>query len=144
MTHYGDPHNRVWGGDGCRSDLRERNYKFGAVIGVGGCGPEPVKNGLYNKVIWIGIGPIIIGDKIDSGRCKSRTNGFEISINVRFRFHRFRAPGNREIYQMDKKFRNLAGVMYENPSHRRAPFFHDPGSWPDLDYEIEQLLQTAA
>jgi len=42
-THTGDPHREVgvFGENGCMR--RVRGYKFDAVIGIGGIGPEPKK-----------------------------------------------------------------------------------------------------
>jgi hypothetical protein len=55
-----------------------------------------------------------------------------------------RPPGKHEIYQLTEKFPELAYIMYDDPNHQRAPFFHDPGKrLPALDDEIKQLLQTA-
>lgn len=56
-THNGDPDpNGCFGAYDCMGAVRDRN--FDAVIGVGGIGPEAVRNRIDGKVNWIGIGPL--------------------------------------------------------------------------------------
>jgi hypothetical protein len=61
-THSGDPDPRtgVFGNSDCMKTVRAWN--FNAVIGVGGIGPEPVKNCIAGKLTWVGIGPHKAGD----------------------------------------------------------------------------------
>jgi hypothetical protein len=56
LTHPGDPHPRGWWGVAdCMGKVRE--FKFDAVIGIGGAGKEPQRWGIARKLLWIGIGP---------------------------------------------------------------------------------------
>ena len=61
-THSGDPGPKtgVFGNHDCMGQVRAWN--FDAVIGVGGKGPEPVNNGIAEKLTWVGIGPHKTGD----------------------------------------------------------------------------------
>jgi hypothetical protein len=55
-THEGDP--SADGRFGCCDCMGKlRNLPYGAVIGIGGIGPEAKKNGIAGTVTWIGIGP---------------------------------------------------------------------------------------
>ena len=57
-THTGDPNgDGVFGVNDCMGRVRALNYD--AVIGVGGIGAEPVREGIDRKISWIGITPII-------------------------------------------------------------------------------------
>jgi hypothetical protein len=55
-THVGDPdeHGR-FGIYDCMG--RVRNYRFDAVIGIGGIGREPKSFGIDRKINWVGINP---------------------------------------------------------------------------------------
>jgi hypothetical protein len=61
-THCGDPDPKtgVFGNHKCMGQVR--GWKFDAVIGVGGIGPKPVKNGIARRLTWVGIGPHKTGD----------------------------------------------------------------------------------
>lgn len=61
-THSGDPdpETGVFGNHDCMGCVRSRSYD--AVIGVGGCSPEPMRNGIARKLTWVGIGPHKVGD----------------------------------------------------------------------------------
>lgn len=56
-THSGDPDHRqgIFGNNNCMGQVR--NWKFGAVIGVGGIGRKAMKANIAKKLNWIGIGP---------------------------------------------------------------------------------------
>lgn len=55
-THHGDPDKMGrFGIYDCMG--AKRAWRYDAVIGVGGVGAEPRKNGIEGKVNWIGIGP---------------------------------------------------------------------------------------
>ena len=55
-THKGDPDsNGVFGVNDCMG--RVRALKYDAVLGVGGVGAEPVREGISSKITWIGIFP---------------------------------------------------------------------------------------
>jgi hypothetical protein len=55
-THPGDPDAEGrFGIHGCTGQVRA--WRFEAVIGIGGTGPEPRSYGLAGKVNWIRIGP---------------------------------------------------------------------------------------
>ncbi len=55
-THDGDPDEQgCFGINGCMGRVRGRSYD--AVIGVGGIGAEPQREGIAAKLTWVGIGP---------------------------------------------------------------------------------------
>jgi hypothetical protein len=55
-THCGDPDPRtgVFGNRDCMGTVR--GWSFNAVIGIGGIGSEPRRNGIERKLTWVGIG----------------------------------------------------------------------------------------
>lgn len=56
-THNGDPDptTGVFGNKDCMGQVRM--WPFDSVIGVGGIGHNPQRNGIAEKLTWIGIGP---------------------------------------------------------------------------------------
>lgn len=55
-THMGDPDpSGYFGVNMCMGKVRD--YEFDAVIGIGGIGAEPGREGIAGKINWIGIGP---------------------------------------------------------------------------------------
>ena len=55
-THNGDPDALgQFGIHDCMGSVRAREYD--AVIGIGGIGDEPKKQGIAGKINWIGVGP---------------------------------------------------------------------------------------
>lgn len=55
-THSGDPDTAGrFGIYDCMGSVRGKAYD--AVIGVGGLGAEPRRNGIAGKITWVGIGP---------------------------------------------------------------------------------------
>ncbi len=56
-THRGDPdpESGVFGNRDCMGTVR--GWQFDAVIGVGGIGSEPKRQGIAGKLTWVGIGP---------------------------------------------------------------------------------------
>jgi hypothetical protein len=56
-THFGDPdpESGVFGNNNCMG--RVKGWQYDAVIGVGGIGPEPTRNGIAGKLTWVGLGP---------------------------------------------------------------------------------------
>ena len=59
-THTGDPD--VSGRFGCNCCMGSvRAWDFDAVIGIGGIGAEPVREGIDRKITWIGIYPMEVG-----------------------------------------------------------------------------------
>lgn len=55
-THSGDPDSKT-GVFGCNNCMKSvRGWGFDSVIGIGGTGREPVREGIAEKVTWIGIG----------------------------------------------------------------------------------------
>lgn len=55
-THIGDPDlDGRFGVNYCMG--RVRDYRYDAVIGVGGTGATPRKEGIARKLNWVGIGP---------------------------------------------------------------------------------------
>ncbi|SCB43300.1 hypothetical protein GA0061099_1007244 [Bradyrhizobium yuanmingense] len=56
-THSGDPDAKtgVFGSRDCMGTVRGRQY--GAVIGIGGIGPEPHRARIAGKLTWVGIAP---------------------------------------------------------------------------------------
>lgn len=61
-THSGDPDPRtgLFGNNNCMGIVR--GWSFDAVIGIGGIGQEPERNGIARKLTWVGIGPHKTGD----------------------------------------------------------------------------------
>lgn len=56
QTHIGDPGKTgCWGETDCMGRVRALHYD--AVIGVGGVGAKPRKEGIAAKVTWVGAGP---------------------------------------------------------------------------------------
>ncbi len=54
-THRGDPDKSgVFGCNGCMG--RVRAWPFEAVVGVGGVGDEPIREGIAYKLTWVGVG----------------------------------------------------------------------------------------
>lgn len=62
-THSGDPDpaSGVFGNHDCMGTVR--GWKFDAVIGIGGVGSEPKRNGIAGKLTWVGVGPRKTGDR---------------------------------------------------------------------------------
>lgn len=59
-THHGDPGES--GHFGCRGCMgKVRGWCFEEVIGIGGIGSEPIRNGISGRVNWVGIGPHRVG-----------------------------------------------------------------------------------
>lgn len=60
-THSGDPDREtgIFGNHKCMG--RVRGWPFNAVIGVGGIGREPEREGIARKLTWVGIGPQKVG-----------------------------------------------------------------------------------
>lgn len=59
-THSGDPDALgQFGIHDCMGSVRGREYD--AVIGVGGIGPWPRREGIAKKLTWVGIGPHKVG-----------------------------------------------------------------------------------
>jgi hypothetical protein len=55
-THIGDPNPEgIFGINDCMGSVRD--YKYDAVIGVGGIGAEPKSYGIDGKITWVGIYP---------------------------------------------------------------------------------------
>jgi hypothetical protein len=55
-THVGDPDSEGrFGINGCMG--RVRNWRFDAVIGVGGTGAEPTACGIAGRITWVGLNP---------------------------------------------------------------------------------------
>lgn len=55
-THVGDPDNfGRFGTNDCMG--RVRGYRYDAVIGVGGIGPEAKSHNIARKITWVGVGP---------------------------------------------------------------------------------------
>lgn len=63
-THSGDPDpaSGVFGNADCMRSVRA--WPFDAVIGIGGIGPEPIRNGIAGKLTWVGIGAHKTGDTL--------------------------------------------------------------------------------
>ena len=55
-THRGDPDARgVFGIDDCMGKVRD--FRYDAVIGVGGLGDDPHYHGIAGTINWVGVGP---------------------------------------------------------------------------------------
>ena len=56
-THSGDPdpESGVFGNHDCMGTVK--GWRYEAVIGIGGIGPEPKRNRIAGRLTWVGIGP---------------------------------------------------------------------------------------
>lgn len=56
-THSGDPDPTVgvFGNHDCMGSVK--GWRYDAVIGIGGIGPEPISEGIAGRLTWVGIGP---------------------------------------------------------------------------------------
>src|SRR6266568_9493618 len=98
-THHGDPDPET-GEFGCNDCMGTvRGWEFDAVIGIGGIGPEPKRNGIAGKLTWIGIGARKI---YDSDRRKG----------PRVRFDHFWYRGEHGPL-LEKMYPALARRMYD-------------------------------
>lgn len=57
MTHEGDPNDddQIWGETNCMGVVR--TFGFDIVIGIGGHGYRPEKEGIAGRVVWVGRKP---------------------------------------------------------------------------------------
>lgn len=65
MTHEGDPNDeeQLWGETNCMGVVR--TFGFDIVIGIGGHGDRPEKEGIAGRVVWIGRKPMRINSTWD-------------------------------------------------------------------------------
>lgn len=126
MARLNDPDrlSGVWGNRDCMGRVRARS--FHAVIGAGGCGPEPIRNGIYERLVWIGIDPKVIS-QAQRGPIYSFEHFLPIEEEINL----------RSIYPI------LAGLLYDSKTYQRVPIMHVPGDDPKLDAEVRALLKLA-
>ena len=125
-THHGDPDPET-GEFGCNDCMGTvRGWEFDAVIGIGGIGPEPKRNGIAGKLTWIGIGARKI---YDSDRRKG----------PRVRFDHFWYRGEHGPL-LEKMYPALARRMYDR---NVRVLMHSPLAKTELDRDIEKILWLA-
>lgn len=126
MARLNDPDrlSGVWGNRDCMGRVRARS--FHAVIGVGGCGPEPIKNGIRERLVWIGIGP-----KVISQAQRGPIYSFEHFL-----------PAEREV-DVRSSYPTLAAMLYDTKTYQRVPIMNVAGGNPKLDEEVKALLKMA-
>lgn len=119
-THQGDPcEHGLFGVGDCMGSVR--SYVFDAVIGVGGKGLEPRREGIAKKLTWIGIGP----------KCAGRAKRGPVWSFRHFILFEEHGPAVRDLAP------NLALRMYR----WHGPRFIAVSS--DSDYEIATILKLA-
>jgi hypothetical protein len=125
-THHGDPDPETgeFGCNDCMGTVRGR--EFDAVIGIGGIGPEPKRNGIAGKLTWIGIGARKIYDS-DGRR------------GPRVRFDRFWYQGEHGPL-LEKTYPALARRMYDT---NVRVLTHFPPDETELDRDVERILCLA-
>jgi hypothetical protein len=125
-THIGDPDPKtgVFGIHDCMGSVRAR--QFGAVIGVGGIGQEPRRDGIDGKLNWIGIGPIYAGDA---------------RRGPQLRFRHFIDFGQGGPL-MREKYPALAARMYDKKYLRSIMHSLSPAGGR-LDQDVKKILRLA-
>jgi hypothetical protein len=111
-THQGDPDSSGWFGQGgCMG--RVRCWNFDAVIGVGGMGSEPVKNGIAYKLNWIGIGAHKENHQKNGGPvvtfkhfCLFENTGKELSIIAQYLAERLYSKNPPRLFFSDNSTLN--------------------------------------
>ncbi len=121
-THPGDPGPEgCFGIDDCMGS--HRNWKYDAVIGVGGIGGEPESHGIDGKINWIGIGP----DK----KYVPNKSGPEVTFD-HFRYY---GSAGRDLCELAP---NLANRIYSKNVRVLVKDFSDK------EYiEVENILKLA-
>jgi hypothetical protein len=125
-THHGDPDPRT-GEFGCNDCMGSvRGWRFNAVVGIGGIGAEPKRNGIAGRLTWIGIGPQ------KSGVAKRRE-----SPRLTFQHFWYRGADGPLLAQM---YPILARRMYDK---NVRVYMHYAPTNPELDREIDEILGLA-
>lgn len=131
-THSGDPdpESGVFGNHDCMGSVK--GWQYDAVIGIGGIGPEPMREHIGGKLTWIGIGP----HKVFDNPLKPN--------NPRVTFDHFWYDGEGGPL-LEVKFPALARRMYEKNVrvlvHR--PSNDKSGSSIGLDRDVRRILGLA-
>jgi hypothetical protein len=138
-THNGDPNPKT-GEFGCHNCMKTvRGRRFDAVIGIGGIGSEPKREGIAYKLTWIGIGPQKVFDDPDRAFV---TPSCPLVTFEHFWYHGKRGPLLSEIAP------KLATRMYDG---RVRSLMHSPSraegrganKISPLDREIRKILRLA-
>lgn len=131
-THSGDPdpESGVFGNHDCMGSVK--GWQYDAVIGIGGIGPEPVRNRIDGKLTWVGIGPHKVFDN------PRKPN------NPRVTFDHFWYLGESGQL-LEVEFPALARRMYEK--NVRVLVHRPPndklGGSIELDREVRRILGLA-
>jgi len=125
-THKGDPDQSGWfGHNGCMGKVRR--FDFQAVIGIGGIGAEPAKEGIAGRINWIGTGAHAESHLINGGPV------------IIFKHFRLFEKSGKELNSMAPK---LAGRFYSQNAPRYI--FSDSPELTDVERkEIESILKMA-
>jgi hypothetical protein len=131
-THSGDPDPKrgVFGNNDCMGSVK--GWRYDAVIGIGGIGPEPKRERIAGKLTWVGIGPHKVFDNPRKPR------------NPRVTFDHFwylgeRGPLIEAIYPtLAKRMyeKNVRVLIHSAPTEARA-------RQVELDREISKILARA-
>ena len=115
-THRGDPCKcGIFGCEDCMG--RIRNWKYDAVIGIGGTSTWKGHAGISRKINWVGIGP----------KHRGRKGRADKIVFDHFEFYEDLGPDIHEKYPKLHKY------MYN--SRKRFSLFSDPQSevWEDIE-----------
>ena len=134
-THCGDPdpESGVFGNNDCMGTVR--GWRYDAVIGIGGIGPEPKRQGIAGRLTWVGIGPHKVHEP-------------NHPRSPRVTFDHFLYLGERGPF-LELAYPALASRMYEK--HVRV-LMHSPSPMAvlfsenntcELDRDIEKVLGLA-
>ena len=103
-----------------------RGRKFDAVIGIGGIGAKPKRNGVAGRLTWIGIGP----RKVYDPDCPN---------SPRVKFDHFWHQGERGPV-LEQRYPALAWRMYDR---NVKVHMHLAPDTPKLDRDVEKILRLA-
>ena len=131
-THSGDPdpQSGVFGNNDCMGTVK--GWRYDAVIGIGGIGPEPLRKGIAGKLTWVGIGPHKVFDNPEKPR------------NPRVTFDHFWYLGERGPL-LEAAYPALARRMYEKNVRVliHSPLDAKGSGLAELDRDIRKILGLA-
>lgn len=131
-THSGDPdpERGVFGNNDCMGTVK--GWQYDAVIGIGGIGPEPTRNGIAGKLTWVGIGPHKVFNNPNNPG------------SPRVTFDHFWYRGKRGP-ALGAKYPALARRMYEKNVRvlLHTPRRADRSGQGELDRDIKKILALA-